>query len=130
MAKSWIETCKSSWITECKSFLWDLFEWVLPPVIDYINIHGTNLMNSLQYNRLRSTFEIIQMIIDDVIKTSADDHQKFLVSWLQAATMYAIAWGIGGLLNDESRKSFDQFHRKVCRMLGMNFMILITLSFL
>lgn len=87
-------------------------------------------MNPLQYNLLKSTFEIIQMIIDDVIKTSADDHQKFLASWLQAATMYAIAWGIGGLLNDESRKSFDQFHRKVCRMFGMNFKILITLSFL
>lgn len=124
MTKSWIETCKSSWITECKSFLWDLFEWILPPVIDYINNHGMNLINPLEYNLLRSTFDIIQMIIDDVIKSNADEHQKYLLSWIQAATMYAIAWGIGGILNDESRKLFDQFHRKVCATFDMNFKIL------
>lgn len=53
------------------------------------------------------------MVIDEAIEVNADDYQKFLQSWIQAATMFGIAWGIGGILNDESRKQFDQFHRKV-----------------
>lgn len=53
------------------------------------------------------------MVIDDAVEINADDYQKFLVTWIQAATMFGIAWGIGGILNDESRKKFDQFHKKV-----------------
>lgn len=53
------------------------------------------------------------MVIDDAIEINADDYQKFLVTWIQAAIMFGIAWGIGGILTDESRKRFDQFHKKV-----------------
>lgn len=75
-------------------------------------------MDPLQYNLLNTTFDIIQMLIDDVIEANTDDYQKFLISWIQAAMIYGIAWGIGGVLNEESRKAFDQFHRKVCSELA------------
>lgn len=113
MAKSWMNGCNKTWMAECKSFLWDMFEWILPLVIDYVNKHGQNLMNPLQYNLLNTTFNIIQMVMDDVIESNSDDYQKFLISWMQAAMIYGVAWGIGGILNEESRKAFDQFHRKV-----------------
>lgn len=53
------------------------------------------------------------MMIDDAIEMNMDDYQKVLVSWLQAATVFGVAWGIGGTLSDDSRKLFDQFHKKV-----------------
>lgn len=53
------------------------------------------------------------MLIDEAIDANADDYQKFLVSWLQAAMVFGIAWGIGGILDEESRRQFDQFHKKV-----------------
>lgn len=53
------------------------------------------------------------MIMNDAVDTNADDYQKFLVSWIQAATVYSIVWGIGGLLDKISRDEFDRFHRKV-----------------
>lgn len=76
--------------------------------------YGINLLDPLKYNLMNTTFNIIQMVIDEAVEVNIDDFQKFLVTWLQAATMYGIAWGIGGILNDESRKKFDQFHKKVC----------------
>lgn len=75
--------------------------------------HGKNLLESHKYNGINATLDIIQMVIEEAIDANADDYQKFLVSWLQAAIVFGIAWGIGGILSDESRKQFDQFHKKV-----------------
>lgn len=82
-------------------------------VLNYVEIHGKNLLNPLKYNLINTTFNVIQMVIDEAIDVNPDDYQKFLISWIQAATMFGIAWGIGGILNEESRKEFDHFHRKV-----------------
>lgn len=53
------------------------------------------------------------MMIDEAIEINAEDYQKFLVTWIQAAMVFGITWGIGGILCDESRKQFEQFHKKV-----------------
>lgn len=71
------------------------------------------MLESHKYNGINTTFDIIQMVVDEAIDANADDYQKFLVSWLQAAIIFGIAWGIGGILSEESRKQFDQFHKKV-----------------
>lgn len=75
--------------------------------------NGKNLLASHKYNGISTTLDIIQMVIDEAIDTNSDDYQKFLVSWLQAAIVFGIAWGIGGILNEESRKQFDNFHKTV-----------------
>lgn len=82
-------------------------------VIDYIVRYGENLLEPRKFNLINTTFNIIQMVVDEAVEVNAEDYQKFLVSWMQAATMFGIAWGIGGILNEESRKKFDQFHKKV-----------------
>lgn len=134
LLKTWMNSCSKKWINECRSFLTDMLEWVLPLVIlyfnsqlnyrqpndltqfqmlDYVEMHGKNLLNPLKYNLINTTFNVIQMVIDEAIDAYPDDYQKFLISWIQAAAMFGIAWGMGGILNDESRKAFDHFHRKV-----------------
>lgn len=60
-----------------------------------------------------STFNIFQMVMDEAIESNADDYQKFLMSWIQAAAGFSIVWGIGGILHEHSRDEFDRFHRKV-----------------
>lgn len=82
-------------------------------VIDDIVEYGENLLEPRKFNLINTTFNIIQMVVDEAVEVNAEDYQKFLVSWMQAATMFGIAWGIGGILNEESRKKFDQFHKKV-----------------
>lgn len=56
---------------------------------------------------------MFQMVMDDAVEANADDYQKFLVSWIQAAMVYSTAWGVSGLLDTESREKFDQYHKKV-----------------
>lgn len=75
--------------------------------------NGHNLLEPRKYNLISTTFDIIQMVVDEAVEVNAEDYQKFLVSWLQAATIFGIGWGIAGILSDDSRKQFDQFHKKV-----------------
>lgn len=81
--------------------------------MNFLTKYCKNILEPRIYNQLNTTFNIIQMVMDEAIDANADDYQKFLVSWLQAATIFGIAWGIGGILNEESRKEFDHFHKKV-----------------
>lgn len=113
MVNVWMNRCSKKWINELKSFLMDIFEWIFPPILKYLVNYGKNLLETHELNGINTTFDIIGMVLDEAIDANADDYQKFLVSWLQAAIIFGIAWSIGGLLNDESRKRFDQFHKKV-----------------
>lgn len=67
----------------------------------------------MEIKLITTTFDIFEMIMNDAVESNADDYQKFLVSWIQAAAVYGIVWGIGGLLDKASRDKFDIFHRKV-----------------
>lgn len=84
-------------------------------VLNYLINYGNNLLESHKYNGINTTFDIIQMTIDEAIEANPDDYQKFLLSWLQAAIILGITWGLGGLLDEDSRKEFDHFHKKVHR---------------
>lgn len=84
-----------------------------PQILNYMSEYGENLLEPGKYNLINTTFNLIQIVIDEAIEVNAEDYQKFLITWMQAATMFGIAWGIGGILNEESRKLFDQYHKKV-----------------
>lgn len=82
-------------------------------MINYVTKNCTHLLNPLKYNVIATTLDIFQMVMDDAVEANGDDYQKFLMSWVQAATIFSIVWGVGGILNEVSRNCFDQFHRKV-----------------
>lgn len=60
-----------------------------------------------------TTLDVFQMTMDEAVEANSEDYQKFLISWIQAAMIYSTAWGVGGLLDNESRDKFDHFHKKV-----------------
>lgn len=66
-----------------------------------------------EFNLLMTTMSIFEMLLDDAVSDSPDEYEKFLVSWFQAAMIYSVVWGIGGLLNAASRDQFDVMHRSV-----------------
>lgn len=69
-----------------------------------------------EFNLLMTTMSIFQMLVDDAVAESPEDYEKFLVSWFQAAIVYSVVWGIGGLLNAESRDKFNEVYKKVSLM--------------
>lgn len=73
----------------------------------------THLLYPGEYNLMMTTFSIFEMLISDAVDSNPEDYSKFLNYWFQAALIYSIVWGIGGLLNFESRDKFDAYHREV-----------------
>lgn len=132
--KSWVEKCNPKWINECRQIVLDLIKWIIPQVL--LHIYST-IKNTIlaciffsqstafvlkhcnfhlwtdEIKILHTTLDVFQMIMDDAVELHADDYQKFLVSWIQAAMVFATAWGMSGLLDAESRDKFDQFHKRV-----------------
>lgn len=60
-----------------------------------------------------TTLSIFEMLLNDACEENPEEHAKFVTSWFQAAISYAISWGLGGILNTESRDKFDEFYREV-----------------
>lgn len=66
-----------------------------------------------EFNGLLTTFSIIDMLMDEAIEENPDDYEKYIQSYIQASILYALTWGIGGVLDTNSREKFDGFLRKV-----------------
>lgn len=60
-----------------------------------------------------TTMNIFGMLLDEAVAGSPEDYEKFLISWFQAAIVYSVVWGVGGLLNADSREKFNEVYRKV-----------------
>lgn len=62
---------------------------------------------------LFTTLSITQMLLDDASNDSPEDVDKYAVTWIQAALLFATVWGVGGVLDLNSRKIFDYFVKSV-----------------
>lgn len=60
---------------------------------------------------MMNTLQIFEMLLNDAVEEHPEDYTKFLITWYQASILYSIVWGIGGLLNTESRDKFDIFFK-------------------
>lgn len=52
-------------------------------------------------------------MLDEAIEENPEDYEKYIVGHIQAAMLFALSWGVGGVLNTESREKFDAYLRKV-----------------
>lgn len=53
------------------------------------------------------------MLLNEGIEENPEDYPKYIFIYAQAAILYSMVWGIGGLLNSASREKFDVFLRDV-----------------
>lgn len=60
-----------------------------------------------------TTLEILAMLMDDAIERNADTFAKYVEGWIGPSLVYSVVWGIGGILNSDSRVKFDQHFREV-----------------
>lgn len=65
-----------------------------------------------EINLVLTTLNIFEMQIDDGVAKN-EDYSKHLMLWFQAALLFAVVWGIGGILDTESRIKFDAFYKEV-----------------
>ncbi|XP_055593622.1 dynein axonemal heavy chain 12 [Uranotaenia lowii] len=110
--KSWIAKCSELWTNEWEDFLMDIFRWVIPDCLTFVRRQCRQYLYPGDICLLMCTLNIFQMVIDEAVDESPDEYAKFLFTWFQAALMYSVVWGIGGILDMESKIKFDEFYRE------------------
>ncbi|EAA13034.3 AGAP011441-PA [Anopheles gambiae str. PEST] len=111
--ESWIERCNNSWTHDWHDLLMELFRWIIPDCLEFIRCHGHQYLHPGDVNLLMATMHIFEMVIDEACHESPDEYGKYLFTWFQAAMMYAVVWGLGGVLDMESKVKFDEFYREI-----------------
>lgn len=60
-----------------------------------------------------TTFELVEMLMDDAIDANEDSYQKHVEHWIGPTLVYSLIWGVGGILDSESRIRFDHLIKEV-----------------
>ncbi|XP_063227776.1 dynein axonemal heavy chain 12 isoform X3 [Bacillus rossius redtenbacheri] len=107
---SWVSQLDQSWLDECQGLLEDLFDWLVPPSLDFIRKQCHQLVSSGSSNLVMSMMKLVDMLLKSAVK-AGDGGTEHLRSWVQAAFLFAGVWGLGGVLDADSRRAFDEFYR-------------------
>ncbi|XP_055844482.1 dynein axonemal heavy chain 12 [Episyrphus balteatus] len=112
-AKSWLNKCDETWAdAEGKIYVMALCSWLLPPCQAFIRRSCTQLLRPGEFSVLRTTFDLFEMLMQEAIEENPEEYQRYMITYFQASILYSIVWGIGGILDTNSRQLFDQFLRK------------------
>jgi dynein heavy chain len=110
---SWLNQCNPAWTEEHKPLIMAMLHWIVPDCLDYIRKNCHQFLNPGDINILMTTLSIFEMLLNEAVEDNPDDFAKYLTSWFQSAISYAVIWGIGGILDADSRLKFDEFYREV-----------------
>lgn len=88
----------------------DLFDWLVDPCIEFIKYNCKFQISSSFIHLMFSTMRLFSCLIDEI---SAEITAQVLSLWLQGLFLFSLIWGLGGTLNNDSRKKFDVFLREL-----------------
>lgn len=108
-AKSWINSINPNWKEGNESLLNEIFEWLIDPCLEFIRKKCRVTISAGQINQVMSTLNLMEMYMNDAIEEAQHDYEDYIVSWIQASTLLAIVWGIGGTLDFDSRNAFNAY---------------------
>lgn len=113
--ESWIINCNPDWLNDNKDFIMDLFDWIVPPCLYFIEKYCKQLCNSGFINLVKNMYQIFEMSLDDALEesTKKEEDLKFIIGWIQASMIYAGIWGLGSILDSKSRERFDVFYKNM-----------------
>ncbi|KAM3963287.1 dynein heavy chain at 62B [Aphomia sociella] len=111
--KSWINTLNPVWLEENEDFIFDMCEWLFDPLVYFVKKYCGQLVTGGEVNLVISSLRLIEMLMDNAIEGEEDT--KYTRTWLLASFMSAMVWGIGGILNIDSREKFDDLVKEYFR---------------
>lgn len=111
--KSWINTLNPIWLEENEEYIFNMCEWLFDPLVYFIRRNCTQLVTAGEVNLIISTLRLVEMLMDSAVEGEEDT--KFTRTWFLAAFMFSLVWGIGGILNTDSREKFDDLIKEYFR---------------
>ena len=109
---SWFNSIKcQSWLENHDVLLQQLFEWILPPLLQTVRNCKMALPVSMK-NIVQCSFELFEILLLEALPNLKE--RKYLRGWIQAAVVYSCIWGLGGCLSsEEDRNVFDTSIREI-----------------
>nr|XP_019946415.1 PREDICTED: dynein heavy chain 3, axonemal [Paralichthys olivaceus] len=114
---SYMNTLPESLSTEHRELILDLFDWLVQPCLDFINIECRFVIHASPNHMACSLMKLYTCLINEMSASGTDDTQSLssqqLTMWLQGLFLFAVVWTLGGTITGDSRKKFDIFYRNL-----------------
>ncbi|KNC96829.1 uncharacterized protein SPPG_07663 [Spizellomyces punctatus DAOM BR117] len=112
---SWIATMPPSLGPEQKQLLESLFDWVVPPTLEFVRTSCREFVPTSPINLVVSLMTLISCQMDEFSaeKKSPEENLPPNIQnlWLHCIFLFSATWSLGGTIDGESRKKFDRFFR-------------------
>lgn len=110
---SWLKTINPIWLEENEDYIYNMCDWLFDPLIYYVRKYCVQLVTGGEINLVISTLRLVDMLMDNAIEGEEDT--KYTRVWFLASFMAALVWGVGGILNTDSREKFDDLIKEYFR---------------
>ncbi|KAK2581073.1 hypothetical protein KPH14_006115 [Odynerus spinipes] len=107
---SWITSLDPLWKEGHEDLIRDLFQWLMHPCLEFVRKMCYMYLNVGQIHQVVSTMNLIEMFIESAVEENDKTFDQYIVSWLQAAMILSMVWGVGGTLDLDSRMKFNSFY--------------------
>jgi dynein heavy chain len=91
----------------------DLFDWLVDPCIEFIKLNCKFQIQTSFIHLMSSTMRLYSCLLDEISIPAGDLSAQTVALWLQGLFLFSIIWGLGGTINNDSRKKFDVFLREL-----------------
>ena len=111
---SWMNTIPAGVQHELKDLLQSLFEWVVPPCVEFISTDCREIVTTSYINMANTLMNLITCQLDEFnVEEKAIDEipNNVKTTWIVSSFLFGSIWSLGGTLDGSSRKKFDNFFR-------------------
>ncbi|XP_033109939.1 dynein heavy chain 3, axonemal-like isoform X2 [Anneissia japonica] len=112
---SYMENLPPSITEEHKELINDLFEWLIDPCWDFIRHECKVFIQTTSIHLVHSLMNLYTCLMDEIAVSGQEGQTTMsnqqITLWLQGLFLFSLVWTVGGTLNGDSQKKFDQFFR-------------------
>ncbi|XP_058475903.1 dynein axonemal heavy chain 3-like [Solea solea] len=108
--------------TKQRILITDLFDWIVPPCLDFIDNECRFVINTSPIHLVFSLMNLYTCLMDEISASGTKGAQTLstqqITTWLQCLFLFSALWSLGGTITGDSRKKFDVFYRTL--IMGMD----------
>lgn len=89
--QSWIPTLNPEWRDGREKQITDLFNWIVPPCINFINKHCIQFCKPGDISLVRNMMDMVEMLMKEALSsgTKKEEQAKYIEIWMQASFLQA-----------------------------------------
>ncbi|KAJ3222668.1 Dynein heavy chain 3, axonemal [Clydaea vesicula] len=119
---SWLSTLPSLLSEESKVLITSLFDWVVPPCLNFVRKECKEFVATSGINMAYSLMNLMYCLLDEFSpekkKGTEEIAANVVTVWLHSVFLFSAVWSLGGSIDGESRTKFSEYFR--CLIDGQN----------